>query len=290
MPDLVAHQDHRYSEREQRDGQEVLHLPVSQSFHRRIVGRAFDPAIPTSVVGRAVAIVLPVCLVVLAVVGNEVIEREAIVAGDEVDALLGLASLVAVDLGTADEPVSDPCHRTRLRAEEGADVVTEPSVPLLPAVSDEAADLVETDRIPRLGDELRARERRIRLDVPEDRRVRHRVPRRIARQDRRQIEPEPVDMHRLHPVPEAVDDHPADDGVARVERVPGAGVVRVPRAASVEDVVRLVIQSPEAERRPEVITFRGVVEDDVENHLDPRPVQGLDHVAELVDRAEPILT
>ena len=45
----------------------------------------------------------------------------------------------------------------------------------------------------------------------------------------------------------------------------------------------------EAERRPVVVAFGGVVEHHVENHLDARPVQRLDHVAELVDRAERVL-
>ena len=44
----------------------------------------------------------------------------------------------------------------------------------------------------------------------------------------------------------------------------------------------------EAQRRPAVVAFGGVVEHDVEDDLDARPVQRLDHVAELVHRAERI--
>ena len=40
---------------------------------------------------------------------------------------------------------------------------------------------------------------------------------------------------------------------------------------------------------PSLVAFRGVVEHDVENDFDARPVQRLDHVAELVHRAERIL-
>jgi hypothetical protein len=114
------------------------------------------------------------------------------VAGDEVDALLGLAFLVPVDLGAAHEPVGHSPYRTRLPSEEGANIVAEPAVPLLPAVADEAADLGETGRVPRLGNELRARERGIRLDIPQDGRVRERVARGVARE----IEPEAVDTPR----------------------------------------------------------------------------------------------
>ena len=37
-----------------------------------------------------------------------------------------------------------------------------------------------------------------------------------------------------------------------------------------------------------MIAFGGVVEDDVENDLDARSVQGLDHIAKLVDGTERI--
>ena len=40
----------------------------------------------------------------------------------------------------------------------------------------------------------------------------------------------------------------------------------------------------EAERGPAVVAFGGVIEDDVENDFDIRPVQGFDHVPKLVDR------
>ena len=75
----------------------------------------------------------------------------------------------------------------------------------------------------------------------------------------------------------------------RVQRVAAAGVVGVARLAPLEHVVGAVVEPAEAERRAVLVAFGGVVEDDVENHLDARPVQRLDHVAELVDRAERIL-
>jgi hypothetical protein len=73
-----------------------------------------------------------------------------------------------------------------------------------------------------------------------------------------------------------------------VERVTGAAIVGVARAVVLEDVVRGIVQPPEAQGRPALVTLRGVVEHDVENYLDPRPVQRLDHVAELVHGAKRI--
>ncbi len=96
-------------------------------------------------------------------------------------------------------------------------------------------------------------------------------------------------MHLLHPVAETVDDQPADDGMVGVERVAAAGVVGVPRVLPFEHVVGAVAEPAETDRRAALIALRGVVEHDVEDDLEPGPVERLHHVAELVDRPERIL-
>ena len=68
--------------------------------------------------------------------------------------------------------------------------------------------------------------------------------------------------------------------MAGIEGIAGAGVVRVARAVSLKDVVRGVIDSPEAQVRPTVIALCCMVEHDIENDLDAGPVQRLNHVAE----------
>src|SRR5215472_2338656 len=121
-------------------------------------------------------------------------------AGNEVDALLGLAFLVCVDFRAAHNSVRDPPYRMRLAPEERADIVAESAVPLLPAVADEAADLVEAGCVPSLGDKLRPGQRRVALNIPQDRRVRYRIARRVARQNRSEIEAESVHVHFRDPV------------------------------------------------------------------------------------------
>ena len=74
----------------------------------------------------------------------------------------------------------------------------------------------------------------------------------------------------LDPIPQAVHDHAAHDGVVGVQRVPGAAVIGVARAVLFEDVIGGVVQSAEAQRRPGVVTLGGVVEDHVENDFDAR--------------------
>ena len=113
--------------------------------------------------------------------------------------------------------------------------------------------------------------RRIGLDIPQHRRARHQIARFVAAEDRRQIEPEAVYVHRLDPVAETVHDHPADDGMIGVERVSRAAVIGVARAILFEDVVGAVVQTAETQRRPAVVAFGGVIEDNVENDLDAAP-------------------
>ena len=73
-PHFIAHENHRHADRKQRDGKKIFHLPVPQLFDLRIISRSFDPAIPASVVVRAVAIAFAVGLVVLVVVGDQVVQ------------------------------------------------------------------------------------------------------------------------------------------------------------------------------------------------------------------------
>ena len=178
--------------------------------------------------------------------------------------------------------------RTVVALPEPAHVVAKPAVPLLPGVADEAADLIEPRRVPGFRDQLGAGEQGIRLDVHHDRRIGQRIAAFVARENRREIEAEPVDVHLGNPVAEAVLDHPADDRLVGVERVAAARVVGVLRPVVLKDVVELVGQPAITLRRAVRARFRRVVVDDVEDHFDAGAMQRLHHVAELVERTERI--
>src|SRR5262249_45932326 len=149
---LVAHEEHWRPERNQYGGEEVLHLAVAQPLDGGIVGGALDAAVPAAVVVRAIAVLLSVCFVLLAILRDEVIQGEAVVAGDEVHALLGFALLVAIDVRAAEQPVRHVADRAGIALSEAANIVPEAAVPLLPPVADEGAYLVEAGGIPGLGD------------------------------------------------------------------------------------------------------------------------------------------
>ncbi len=105
----------------------------------------------------------------------------------------------------------------------------------------------------------------------------------LARQRRRQVEAEAVDVHLEHPVAQAVHDELQHVRVPHVQRVAGAGVVHVVAAlVGDEPVVRRVVDALERQHRPEMVAFGGVVVDHVEDHLDPGLVHRLHQVLELL--------
>jgi hypothetical protein len=93
-------------------------------------------------------------------------------------------------------------------------------------------------------------------------------------------------VHVGDPGPEAVEDQPPDDRLVRVQGVAGAAVVGVAGpVAGHREVVLVVGEAAVAERRAAVAALGRVVVDDVEDDLQPCPVEGLHEVPELVDRA-----
>jgi len=73
-------------------------LPGAQSVHVQILSRAFDSAIPTAIVIGAIAIVFAIGLVVLVVVADKIVQREAIVSGYKINAGIGPAAAASVKI------------------------------------------------------------------------------------------------------------------------------------------------------------------------------------------------
>src|SRR5262249_41079502 len=99
-------------------------------------------AVPATVIIGPVPVFFAVRLVVLVVVRDKIVEREAVVTRDEIHALFGLALFVAVHFGASDHAIGHAPDRSRFTAEEVANIIAEAAVPLLPGVADKAADLV----------------------------------------------------------------------------------------------------------------------------------------------------
>src|SRR5262249_25102075 len=111
-PYLIAHQQHGHPKRKDRHCQKILGLALAELFDRGVFGRAFNTAIPAAVIIRPVAVVFAILLIVLGVVGDQVVKREAVVTRHEIDTLFGLSLFVSINLGAADKPIGQPCDRT----------------------------------------------------------------------------------------------------------------------------------------------------------------------------------
>ena len=249
-----------------------------------LVGLALDAEVHALVVVVAVVVVLAVRLVVLRLVADEVVEREAVVGGDEVDAGVRLASGAGIEVGRAAEPIGELGRLAADPLPEAAHAVAVLAVPLRPA-DREVADLVAagTD-VPRLGDQLHLADDRVLVDDVEEAAELVDVVQ-LARQRRGEVEAEAVDVHLGDPVAQRVHDQLEHPRAGGVERVAGPGVVDVVAPGRrVEPVVGGVVDAAEAERRAEVVALAGVVVDDVEDDLDARVVEPLDHRLELAHR------
>src|SRR6266576_2154744 len=82
--DLIPMGDHRHALGQQQRREEITLLARPQCAYLGIVGWSFVPAVPRPVVALAVPVVFAVGLVVLLVVGDKILQREAVMGGDEV--------------------------------------------------------------------------------------------------------------------------------------------------------------------------------------------------------------
>ena len=284
-PELVAVADHRHALREQHRCQQVPLLPFAQRADLGIVGRSLGAAVPAQVVVLAVVIVLAVVLVVLLVVGHEVVEREAVVRRDEVDARVRPPSRQLVQVGAPGQAVRELAEGLVRAAPVVAHRVPELPVPLRPERR-EVADLVAAFAdVPRLGDQLDLRQHRVLVDDVEERGQPIDFVQ-LARQRCREIEAEAVDVHLEHPVAQAVHDQLQHLRALHVERVAAAGEVRVvPHVVGNQAIVRDVVDPLERQRRAHLIALGRVVVDDVEDHLEAGGVQRAHHALELAHGA-----
>src|SRR4051812_12971978 len=92
--EFVATDQQRAALRKEERRQEIAQLPAAQLVDRLVVGWPLHSAVPRAIVVVAVLVVLLVRLVVFLVVRDAIVEREAVVRGDEVDARVRPAAVV----------------------------------------------------------------------------------------------------------------------------------------------------------------------------------------------------
>src|SRR5436190_2202108 len=121
-PNFIAHKNHGHAEGKKSYRQKIFNLPIAQLLDCWVVARAFDAAIPAAIVVCSILVVVVVGLIVFFVVGNQVIEREAIMTSDEIHALLGLTLLVPEDIRTPKNPIGNSRNGSTFTAEKASEV------------------------------------------------------------------------------------------------------------------------------------------------------------------------
>jgi hypothetical protein len=230
---------------------------------------------------------MTVRLVVLAVVGDEIVERETVVGSDEVHTLI---RAIRIRERIREEVVAsvEPPHQRRdlalVAANETSDIVAKRAVPLRPVGTGESAAELVAAEIPGLCNEPDVAQRRIGPDRGDERRIAE-VDRPVGSpgEDRGQVEPKPVHMHLVHPVPQAVENERSNETVVRPDDVAGPGIIAVEATIPFEQVVGGVVDAALRVGRSVVISLSGVVEDDVEDHFDTRFMKRGNEVMELVE-------
>src|SRR5271154_2887094 len=96
--EFVARDHHRQALRKQKGNEKIAHLLLAKSIDALIIRGAFGAAVPRAVVGGAVLVILTVGVVVFVVVADQVVEREAIVSGDEIHGGPGFAPRAIEDV------------------------------------------------------------------------------------------------------------------------------------------------------------------------------------------------
>src|SRR5690606_12860288 len=126
-------------------------LALAQLDDGGVVGRALVAVVPGQVVRMPVPVVLAVGLVVLVVVADEVVQREAVVRRDEVDARPRLATAPVEEVRRAGDPRRQGAHRAVVALPEGPGAVAEPVVPFGPAGQELPHLVAAGAAVPRLG-------------------------------------------------------------------------------------------------------------------------------------------
>src|SRR5277367_3930568 len=114
--------------------------------------------------------------------------------------MAGQAVVPLIQIGAAAQPSREKADHALVAAPELAHVVAVAAVPLAPAPAErKTADLVETDCVPRFGDQLGVGKHAVFRDHLDDRRLDEDVALRIAPQNRSEVEAQAVDMHLTDP-------------------------------------------------------------------------------------------
>ena len=235
--------------------------------------------VPRIVLAGSVAIVFAVVFVVLARIGNQIVEREAVVRDDVIDALAQAPRRRRVARsGDPGGQLAARCEHRRAKNGapcRGSGRSTRPRPGKLPEPIAAGAE------VPGFGDELAVRQHGVVAERLEERRVGCEAFL-VAAERGREIEAKAVDAAENHPALQRRNRHLDDRSAVEGDAVAAARVVDVAGLIfGIEAEVERVVEAAERQRRAEFVALAVVVEDDVEKDFETRRVQRVDRGADL---------
>ena len=93
LGEVLTHEYHGGALRHHQSQHHVAHLALPQGVHPSVISLPLMPTVPAEVVIGPIPVLLPIGIIVLAVVGNQVIQGEAIMGNDEVGAMVRLPAV-----------------------------------------------------------------------------------------------------------------------------------------------------------------------------------------------------
>ena len=99
------------------------------------------------------------------------------------------------------------------------------------------------------------------------------------------VEAETINMHDFHPIAQGIDDHLHDPRMIEIQRIAGASEVEIAALVCGQAVVGRVVDAAKRKRWTELIGFRGMIEDHVQNDFDARIMERPHHALKLGDVA-----
>src|SRR5690606_2193631 len=180
------------------------------------------------------------------VIADEVVEREAVMRGDDVDAGIRMTSAGFIKVAAPRDPGRELGNRSSVVLPEPPDAVAIAAVPFGPAFGEIPHLVSAFTNIPRLRDQLGAgKDGVLEHEVEEGAELAGLMQ--LAGEGGRKVETEAVDMHFLDPVSQAVHDDLEDPGMLRVQGISAPGVVGIVAwRFRFQPVIRLVVDAPEA--------------------------------------------
>ncbi len=279
--ELIAGREHERSARQEQARQQRAQVTRPRGLDGLIRAFAFGAVVPGEIVVGAVAIGLAIRVIVLASMGNEIAQGEAVMGRKEIHAIRWRSP--AENVGRAGEPRRQRSHHAAVAAPEAPCIVTIAVVPFEPMPGELTETVAARPDIPGLGNEDQIPEQRIGSNRREERRL-GREPAGASPQNGRQVEAKAIEPGLARPAAHRIEDEAQGRISLHRHRVATARVVDEPEAAVMAIVARLV-EAAQRQRRPFGIALAGVVVDDIEDDLEAGSVEALHRIADLSETA-----